>query len=362
MKITFPYMGSSHIAFKALINGLGHQAIVPPKPSRKTLTLGTRYSPEFACLPFKILLGSYLEAIEKGAELIITAGGSGPCRAGYYGILHQRILADLGYQVPIMVMESIYQHPWDFAKKVKSILSPNKISWLRFSREFRQGWEKLKALDQLEQLSHQIRPYEMIKGQTTKAYELGLKYVDEAKTIPQILDALQHGLKLLREVPQDRNKQVLRIGIVGEIYVVIEPFANLDIQTTLGEMGVETQRAIYLSGWTKEETPGLGGSEVEGWAEPYLKELIGGHGINSIGETVNFARKGFQGVIQLAPFTCIPEIVVKSIMPQISKDLGIHILTVFLDEQTGKAGLQTRLEAFVEMLWQKELQNGGPVV
>ncbi len=36
------------------------------------------------------MLGSYLEAIEKGAEVIISSGGHGPCRAGYYGILHQK--------------------------------------------------------------------------------------------------------------------------------------------------------------------------------------------------------------------------------------------------------------------------------
>lgn len=41
MKITFPYMGTSHITFKMLINGLGHEAVVPPRPSKRTLTLGT---------------------------------------------------------------------------------------------------------------------------------------------------------------------------------------------------------------------------------------------------------------------------------------------------------------------------------
>jgi predicted nucleotide-binding protein (sugar kinase/HSP70/actin superfamily) len=77
---------------------------------------------------------------------------------------------------------------------------------------------------------------------------------------------------------------------------------------------------------------------------------IGGHGVNSIGETILYARHGFDGVVQLAPFACIPEIVAKSIIPSISREMGIPILTLFIDEQTGKAGVQTRLEAFVDLL------------
>jgi predicted nucleotide-binding protein (sugar kinase/HSP70/actin superfamily) len=57
--------------------------------------------------------------------------------------------------------------------------------------------------------------------------------------------------------------------------------------------------------------------------------------------------------VQLAPFACIPEIVAKSIIPSISRDLDIPVLTLFIDEQTGKAGVQTRLEAFVDLLQKK---------
>lgn len=362
MKITFPYMGTSHIAFKTLINGLGHETIVPPPPSKKTLTLGTRYSPEFACLPFKIILGSYLEAIEKGAELIITSGGSGPCRAGYYGVLHQKILEDLGYDVPIMIMESVWQNPLDFARKVKSLLAPNKVSWLKFGRVFKVGWEKLKALDELEILTHRIRPYEANKGDTSKAYNRGLELLDNAQTVGEIRKALNLAKMLVEDVPREQGRKVIRVGIVGEIYVLIEPFANLDIQVTLGEMGVETERTIYLSGWTRENTQPGHEKDAKELAGEYLGELIGGHGINSIGEVVRFAQRGFDGVIQLAPFTCIPEIVVKSIYPRLIRELGIPIMTVFLDEQTGKAGLQTRLEAFVEMIRQKKEEGRGWVI
>ena len=61
MKISFPRMGYSYIAFKWLVENIGHECIVPPEPGERTLDLGVRYSPEFACIPFKILTGTYLK-------------------------------------------------------------------------------------------------------------------------------------------------------------------------------------------------------------------------------------------------------------------------------------------------------------
>ena len=69
-----------------------------------------------------------------------------------------------------------------------------------------------------------------------------------------------------------------------------------------------------------------------------------------------YAKHGFDGVVQLAPFACIPEIVAKGILPTISQEYGIPVLTIFIDEQTGKAGVQTRLEAFVDLL-QRRREN-----
>ena len=58
-------------------------------------------------------------------------------------------------------------------------------------------------------------------------------------------------------------------------------------------------------------------------AAPYLPELVGGHGRDTIGNTILYAKRGFDGIIQLAPFTCIPEIVSRTILPRVSRDYDI---------------------------------------
>lgn len=358
MKISFPYIGNGPIAFKYFIEELGHEAVVPPKPSKRTLSLGTQYAPEFACLPFKIILGTYIEVAEQGVDLIITSGGCGPCRAGLYGVLHQKILRDLGFKTRIMVLESVKKYPIRFLKNVHEVISPVGTSWLKFARKFWEGWEKLKALDETEQLSHEIRPYEKVKGATTKAYNEALKIIDAARGLDEIRAAKEEARKKLLQVPRDPNRNPLKVGIVGEIYVVIEPFANLDLQVALGEMGVATARHMYLKQWLLDNT-GDGEEKISEWARPYLNEMIGGHAIFSVGEMVMYAKQGFDGVVQLAPFSCMPEISVKGILEKISRDFDMPVLTVFLDELTGKAGLQTRLEAFVDLLWQKREKKGA---
>jgi predicted nucleotide-binding protein (sugar kinase/HSP70/actin superfamily) len=351
MKISFPHMGYSYIAFKWLVEKMGHECIIPPEPSKRTLDLGVRYAPEFACIPFKILMGTYLEVAEKGAEVIITSGGMGPCRAGLYWVMHQYLLDELKTGVKVVAFEPPLCDLKDFVKKLRWMRKTGGLSTKAFIQALQITWEKIKAIDEVEMLSHDIRPYERHRGDTTRSLWQALDMLDKANNKAEIKMAMDEGLKLLHRVSQDSSRNPLKIGIIGEIYVVLEPAANHYIQIMLGEMGVKTDRSIYLTSYTRKNTIVNLEGDVFSVAKPYLGEApIGGHGANSIGETILYARNGFDGVVQLAPFACIPEIVAKSILPSVSKDYGIPVLTLFIDEQTGKAGVQTRLEAFVDLL------------
>ena len=58
----------------------------------------------------------------------------------------------------------------------------------------------------------------------------------------------------------------------------------------------------------------------------------------------------YHGVIQLAPFTCMPEIVAMQVLPAVTKDLAIPVLSLIIDEHAAEAGIRTRLEAFIDLL------------
>ena len=353
-KVTFPRMGESYRTFKMLLEDLGNEVIVPPRPSKRTLDLGVRHAPEFACLPFKILMGTYLETLAMGADTIVTTGGVGPCRAGEYAMLHHRILKDLGHTVRMIVFEPPRLHPFNFIRNVWA-LNRTRASIKGIITHIKRAWRKLQALDNAEKLSHVVRPREINRGSTTRVYRKVLDWIDQADTTGQIIEAEAAALDAIRSVPQDPARDVLRVGIIGEIYVLLEPASNLEVEEAMGNLGMEVERSMFLTGWTRDNTwnETTAGMTVKDAAAPYLPELVGGHGRDSIGNTVIYARRGFDGMVQLAPFTCIPEIVARTILNQVSKDCHIPVLTFFLDEQTGKAGMATRLEAFADLLRRK---------
>jgi predicted nucleotide-binding protein (sugar kinase/HSP70/actin superfamily) len=339
-----------------LLTDLGLDVLAPPPITKKTITLGVRHSPEFACFPLKINMGNFIEALEAGADTIVMAGGTGPCRFGYYAQVQREILRDLGYNFTMIVLEPPQGQMSELTEKVKELCGER--SWSEIMRAMHTAWRKIKAMDTIHAQSMKVRPRELERGATTKAYEQALAKLTDARTTREVEERMREGLEIFSSIPVNRDKKVMRIGLVGEIYMLLEPYANLDLERVLGEMGVEVERSIYISHWIKEHlvlsTLHLKGSrQTKKAAAPYLNHFVGGHGWESVGDTVRYARRGFDGVVHILPFTCTPEIVAQSILPTVSREQGIPVISFSLDEQSGEAGFITRLEAFMDLLKQR---------
>lgn len=364
MKATFPHMGNLYITARALLGGMGLEVIVPPPCTKRTLSLGTKYSPEFACLPLKLNLGNYLEAAELGAEVIVMAGGVGPCRFGYYAQVQREILRDLGYDLEMVVLEPPDTHFSELLDKIKYLIRTN---WREAIQGARMAWWKTRAVDEVEKRVQWVRAREKVPGTADKIYDRAREAIDRADTKYAVHLARQEALAELDAVERDpaREAEVVRIALVGEIYTLLEPFMNLDIERKLGRMGAEVTRDLYLSEWINDHLfAGLmridsPAKKAKKLAQPYLGHFVGGHGRESVGSVVYFGRRGYDGLIQLAPFTCMPEIVAETILPTVSQDYDLPVMTIFFDEQTGEAGFVTRLEAFVDMVRRRKRAGGS---
>jgi len=353
MKVTFPHMGNISLCVKTMLEYLDVDLVIPPPSSKRTLALGTRYGPEFACLPLKLNLGNFIEASQLGADTILMLGGCGPCRFGYYAQVEHVILKELGFNYELVVLEPPERHAGQLLSRIK-LITGNK-SWRRVGRGIKVGFRKTRAVDELEMKALWLRPREIEPGSTDKAFQEALKGIKNAYSLEELELARKRGKEILGSVKIE-NRDVLRVGLVGEIFTLLEPFVNMDIERRLGLMGVEVDRSIYLTEWVNDHMLfGLArGLRNRGnprrAALPYLRHFVGGHGWETVGNAVLYARAGFDGVIQLLPFTCMPEIVAQSILPAVSSELEIPVLTLTVDEQTGEAGTITRLEAFVDLL------------
>lgn len=355
MKITFPHMGNLYIGIKAIFEDLGVEVICPPKCSKTTLEIGKTHSPEQMCVPFKITVGNYIQSIEKGADTLFMWGVKDVCRIGFYNTLQKIILRDLGYDIQLICVKQL-----NTPERIKTFLEQLKMvsgttNYLKLIALFRKGVDLIYKIEKLDELALKIRPREIQKGSVDSLYLRFEKDIHKVKGCKKTSELIDKYINEMNNIQINREKQCIRIGIVGEIYTVVEPFINMDIARKLGNMGVEVDLSITTGKFLKEQIDFLpfvksSRKEIQRAAAPYINVEVGGHTRHTVGETVLYSEKNFDGVIHLLPFTCMPEIVAQGILPAVEKDYNIPILKLVLDEMTGEAGYITRLEAFVDLL------------
>jgi len=310
-KVSYPSMGIYTKLLKRLGNYLGWETIPPEKPDDATVEMGARFMNELMCLPAKVGLGQFIVACKKGATKLLMFDSCGQCRLKTYWILQERALKKLGYDVVIYPIRLGRCTPSDI-RRVDPSLSFLKV-WMVFFRMLRDVYQ----LDKTQQ-------YEILE-----------------------------------------ESRLVKIGVVGEIFTILEPEINRRLIEKMEKMGVLVHNSLPLSyfifkglynlGWMKR--PGI---DRKLWlaarkkAHEYFPKEIGGHGNESIIHTIYYALKGFDGVIHVLPFPCMPESTVAIILDDVSREYGIPVMRLIYDTQTGEAGLNTRLEAFVDILKRKK--------
>lgn len=348
-------MGTIYIAAASLFKKLGAEVIVPPYTSKRTLSIGTKHSPEAICLPYKLLLGNYIEAIEAGAEAVVMISSPGICRLGEYSKSIKNALDDLGYNVKCVDLDLYKGKFIEMYRCLKSITGKSNV--IEIAKAINLCVNKVFVIDNLDKVLSYYRARELTTGHAERAYNRGLKWVDEALTSKQLKNAHLDAIKEIEKVDIDPEREVLNVDLTGEIFMVLDSFSNQNLERELGRLGVETRRALTLGGWIKtamipkifrKEKTHL--EKAFKYAKPYLVRDIGGDAIESVGDVAYATATGVDGIIHISPFTCMPEIMSQNIFPAMRQDGTIPILALVMDEQTGKAGYVTRLEAFVDLM------------
>ena len=358
MKVSFPYMGCV-TGYKKMIELLGHEVIPAKKPSKRTVDLGVLHSPEFICYPFKVMTGTYIEACEDGAEIIVSSGGDGPCRAGLYGEIHKRILKQLGYNTEIIIFDSIFKTFKDFMRKL--FLIKNKTPMYKIAHMLLLCFKMIRQMDNMEKTINIKRAYEINKDDFNKAFEKIKRMYEQCYNLKQLKKTKIEAWKMLDSIPirHVEEKDRIKIGIVGEIYVVMESTTNMNIEQRLNDMGAEVYNIQYISDFLMHHMIPRVFNRSHSWkvfdkGKEYKRFNCGGHDMENTGYLIDFAEKGYDGAVHLLPFGCLPELVTRSIIPKLSEDYDIPILSMSLDEQTGLANAQTRVEAFYELCESKK--------
>lgn len=339
IKVGIPNMGVYGKFWKSSIEkalkGVGITNVkleLAPPTTRKTINLGAQHMDENMCLPAKIILGDILELHERGSDVILEWDNCGDCRQKTYCLVHQSTLRQLGIDA-----------------KIFAVRPGNMTKWL-----------------------FEIAP--------------SLSKRNLRKVIREVLrDLLAFDLKLMQK-QMNPSKDKPKIGVCGEIYTVLEPAANLGLITRLEEQGAYVHNALPLSQFVLERLMDRKNpvksviklaflemfAEIKNWylnklqrpdvdhelfrkaeeaTEKYFPEhTFGGHGKQSITWTIYYALAGFDGVVHILPFPCMPEATVTVLLDEVSRDYGIPVNHLVFDQQFGEQNLITRAEAMVNLL------------
>jgi predicted nucleotide-binding protein (sugar kinase/HSP70/actin superfamily) len=351
MKVAFPYLGYDTIALKRFVENLGAEVCLPPPSTNRTLTLGVGHSPELICLPFKITLGNFIEALEAGADTLLMAAGARKCRFGYYHYLQEAILKKINNHHRFYAISQYTPYEFFFVKMPKIFNVPP-------SRVIRATYFLLHHSALIDFFRTLIRRARAID------FELAQEKEKEALRIinaPQDLKAIKNARRALLELFSpfsELPQEAVKVGLVGEIYFMLEPFANHEIEKELAKMKVLVvgQRSLYRHLKHLLHIDALDLKNIL-YASKYLKDSPGGEAIKTVGEAHYYVKSGIDGIVHIYPFTCMPENIAYEALEKISSDYKVPLLSLPIDEHTSTTGLITRLEAFVELVRRRKFKK-----
>lgn len=352
--ITFPHLGDYYIPISYLVKNITKQkVIIPPKITKKTIALGSKYSPDYVCVPFKYNLGNFIETLNKGANTILQAGGG--CRYGYYAELQEQILKDLNYDFEFInfiqnnrfSIKKIY----NFAKGCNPKLNIFKYSYYVINTAL-----MIIIMDKLSKYPRENMGFELEKNSFIKIEKEFLKKLQSHKigTIKLIKIYFKYKKKY-KKIKIYKPDNCLKVGLVGELYSLMEPYCSNNVERKLATKGIEVHRFTTLTYLIFQKKYRL--KKLLRKGKKYLKYHLGADATESIVLSQELAKQNYDGIVHIKSFGCTPELNAMPILEKISNEYNIPIIYFSFDSSDSDVAIDTRLEAFYDMLLQKKDYN-----
>lgn len=388
-------MSDHAVPVAAAMRHFGVEAVALPPPDDESFVLGTSRCRGGECLPCFLTTGDMLKAcrtpgFEPERAFFFMPTGSGPCRFGQYNVLQRAILEDAGYGDVGLLTSSADDSYRLFGDH------PTKLRIL--------AWQALAAVDLLTKVLHEHRPYEVEKGAADAAYRRSLDDIEravEAGGGTRLVDAMSGVAGRFQALEIDRSEPKPLVAVIGEVYVMLNARANLDIVRTVERLGGEVLLGtfmdwLYFVDWRRHDLSrrfGRYGESVRAWlsdryqrrlerrlleplrpvlrhpveepvaevvdrVRPIYDPILGTEAVLTMARIIELADHGeLAGAINVLPFSCLPGLIVSCMGPRV-RDLahGVPWLDVACDGQK-ETNLTTRLEAFMHQARQFQLRR-----
>ena len=288
-----------HILWKNFFEGIDCTVILSPSTNKEIMDLGKKYSIDESCLSSKVYMGHVASLIDKCDYILVPR------------------ICDYGRTEKVCVK---FNGLYDIVKNT---------------------FDNIKLIDyNIEKTAH--------KNEFIGFVKMGLKVNKNIfKIVLSYIKAKRKEKKYyqnqIREQENIMRNNKTKILIVAHPYNIYDEYIGKPIIKSLKEMDIELLYADKLDRkvaiqYSYDLSPGLY------WN--YSRELIG---------SVNYYKNIIDGIIFITSFPCGPDSLVNELL--IRKIKNIPITNIIIDESTAEAGIQTRLESFVDIIKGKKEKN-----
>jgi predicted nucleotide-binding protein (sugar kinase/HSP70/actin superfamily) len=365
---TYPSMGLMGELVESIVEFTDDELLSPYPNSNESLNLGTLNAPESACFPMKLIAGNLIQSIERGANGVGMITERGPCRLGMYSLSLRLILTDMGADCSWVDWNNTNIHS-GYIQRFRELYRDKygkSLSWLAMGRGFMMGLIRLAAVERLEMTRNHYLAREKTAGDLDEMFQAGAKAVRAARHPWTVLSALIRARNKMVRVPLDLKRRTVRVIMSGEVYCVVDPYANGQLERRLAQLGAEPCRVLwqtdYILHGAKLGRLGCRGGKPAALraARPFMPEDIGGDAAANVGHAVIGHKRGDDGMIHLKPFGCMVEFIAENVLRTVSKKLDFPIMSLTLDDVNGAERLDVRVEAFVENLFRRRYARMQP--
>ncbi len=383
--LLLPRMAPHAEVLSAAFRAFGINAVTLPPSDEKSLLYSDKLSTGKECLPFRITIGDFLrffyENGHHGVDLsdveAFMAGAYGACRFGKYAPEQARVLRDVGFDIPVLT----------------SVANTGYRDTGLGAGFERLAWKGVVAMDYLQKLLWQTRPYEKSEGSADELFrELGSRVTQRVQSKKDSNDILREAGPMFNDLVDPSKPKRPLVGINGEIFLRSNEFSNQNLVRNCEAAGLEvvvspinewfsyiSLRGIedglrdrkvgktiyaYIKKKIQERDersvtknlkpfPDIEDCTIEelySFTKPYLSPRCGSEAILTIGSGVEWLENpAFAGVISVMPHGCMPGGIGAALADSLSARYGKPWTTLTYDGSPESNNL-TRINNFAEML------------
>ena len=209
----------------------------------------------------------------------------------------------------------------------------------------------VKYMDRIDDYIRENIGFEVDKGSFIRLKKEMLKDFYNCNGLIHLKMLYRKYKKRFRKIKIDKPKNCLKVGIIGELYTLMEDNSNYNIEYELAKYKISIKRFTNVTYLLLKKRKKV---------RKYLRKMknikykLGADALDNVYHTKYLCKKKYDGIVHIKSSFCTPEIGAMPLINDIAQKNNVPVIFFSFDTNTSKVGVETRIEAFIDMLKMKK--------